>query len=255
MQENDFWDFNVRNFSHFRPGKILKNGSLINLISMRSWQPPAVCQLAENTKDYLETVAPENLAATMLNDLLLMTPNDRIALAGARKRKLTHEKYARLLQLTRRQTERIWDQVEMMARGDLHINGYSLSQCLGILLLSIGEVISTLADILTALRDFDSSSAAYFSALADAQSFNRGVWRLIDDIAMASDFPELREQAYDLCRTVDNTRMLITASSGTPSGISLEDDMALADQDEADCVQRIEAARAHLEKGDDDTYS
>ncbi|KAH7382768.1 hypothetical protein BKA64DRAFT_168937 [Cadophora sp. MPI-SDFR-AT-0126] len=164
IQENYFWDFNVRNFSHFRPGQILRNGCLVNLVSIRDRQPPTNWQVAVNMQDYLEAVAPANSAAAIFNRLLLMTTADRIALGNA-KRKQIHEKYVSLLQLRIRQTEEIWNQVEMMARGDLEKNGYSQSQCLGSLLGSIGEVLGTLANLLTALGDFDTSSAAHTSGM------------------------------------------------------------------------------------------
>ena len=163
IQENDFWDFTVRNFSHFRPGQILRNGVLVNLVSIRERQPPTAWKVAEDMKEYLKAAAPANSAAAIFNRLLRMTLAERAAIAEARRRKQAHEKYVHLLQSRIGQTEKIWDQIEMIMRGGLQQNGCNLIQCLGSLLGSIREVLGTLADLLTVLGEMDTSSAAYES--------------------------------------------------------------------------------------------
>ena len=161
IQENDFWNFTVRNFSHFRPGQILRNRVLVNLVSIRERQPPTAWKVAEDMQEYLKAAAPANSAAAIFNRLLRMTPAERVALAEARRRKQAYEKYVHLLQSRIGQTEKIWDQIEMMMRGYLQQNGYNLIQCLGSLLGSIGEALGTLADLLKVLGQMDTSSAAY----------------------------------------------------------------------------------------------
>jgi len=163
IQENNSWDFTVRNFSHFRPGQILRNGVLVNLVSIRERQPPTAWKVAEDMKEYLKAAAPANSAAAIFNRLLRMTLAERAAIAEARRRKQAHEKYVHLLQSRIGQTEKTWDQIEMIMRGGLQQNGYNLIQCLGSLLGSIREVLGTLADLLTVLGEMDTSSAAYES--------------------------------------------------------------------------------------------
>ncbi|KAH7370495.1 hypothetical protein BKA65DRAFT_562268 [Rhexocercosporidium sp. MPI-PUGE-AT-0058] len=253
VQQTDFWDFNVRNFSHFRPGQILRGGSLTNLISTKNRDSPTPWQVVQNKPDYVAAIAPPNRATFILSRILLMTAADRVSYANAKRQKEMHENYVNLMQLRIKQTEAIWDQVEMLTRGDIEKGGYSIAQGLGRLLGAIEEVLGTVTNMLTSLSQFDRSSDAYTSGKADAQSFNRGLRHLLKDIAIASGGPTLGQKANTLSHIVEKTRVLLTVSPTLPNGISLEDDMILAQQDETDCVQRIEDARVLLEAGDHPT--
>ncbi|KAH6717990.1 hypothetical protein BKA61DRAFT_670404 [Leptodontidium sp. MPI-SDFR-AT-0119] len=250
VQQDDFWDFTIRNFSHFRPGEILRNGNLINLISTRERDATTSWEVVQNMPDYQKAIAHPNKSTLILSRILSMTPADRMAYAIAKKQRVMHENYVNLVQLRIKQTEGIWDQVEMLTRGDTQNGRLSVAQGLSNLLRAIEEVLGTVTNMLISLGQFDVSSETYISGKTDAQGFNRGLRHLLKDISIASGGPTVGHMANTLSNIVENTRVLLTVSPTLPYGISQEDDMILAQQDEADCVQRIEDARVLLEAGD-----
>lgn len=62
--------------------------------------------------------------------------------------------------------------------------------------------------------------------------------------------PALEQKAKTLSDIIEKTRVLLSVSPTVPNGTPLEDDILLAQMDEADCVQRLEEARVLLEAGD-----
>ncbi|KAG4431017.1 hypothetical protein IFR05_013507 [Cadophora sp. M221] len=163
VQQDDFWDFTVRNFSHFQPRQILRNGALINIISTRQRDAPTAWEVVQNMPDYQKAIIHPNKSTLILSRILLMTPADRVAYANARREKAMHENYVNLIQLRIKQTEAIWDQVEMLTRSDVQDDGYSVALGLDRLLGAIEEVLGTVANMLSSLGQFEVSSEAYIS--------------------------------------------------------------------------------------------
>ncbi|XMA10510.1 hypothetical protein WAI453_003301 [Rhynchosporium graminicola] len=256
IQQFDFWNSNVRNFAHFRPGPIVLNGTSANLISTRDRGPSGLWQVVKNMPDYNDAMIPPNKATYMINKILVMTGADRVNYVANQKKKEVLMIYKKLLMFRIEQTEGIWDQVEMLTRGDITRGGFSVAQGIGSTMGAISEVLGTETKLLLALSAFDKTSETHIRGIKDAQSFNRGLRSLLGDIAEASTVlmvPELAEMANMLSEIVENARVILTVSPNLPNGISIEDDIILAQQDEANCIQRIEDARLLLGQGDHET--
>ncbi|KAL2066312.1 hypothetical protein VTL71DRAFT_2383 [Oculimacula yallundae] len=253
IQQADFWDFRVRNFSHFRPGLIVVNGGSSDLLSIKDRNGPrTLWEVVVNQPDYNQALLPPNRATYLINKILVMTTADRVAYVKAQKERRAYRVYESVLKERIRQTEQVWDRCEMLTRGDMTRGDFNSVQGIGSLLNAIDEILGTESRLLLALSAFDNSSDAYDRGVKDARSFNRGLRSFLNDICIVSTVPmvpDLVARARKLFLIIEDTRVLLTVRPDLPNGISLADDMILAKVDEADCVQKIEEARILLEAG------
>ncbi|KAK2624518.1 hypothetical protein QTJ16_006468 [Diplocarpon rosae] len=137
VHQTDFWDFSVRSFASFRPGKTRKeDGTIMDncdlnavVIGIKPLKPPSQAwSIVGEIQKYQQVVTESSAAERAVDTLLYMSPADRVAFAMAERFKHGTQVAAGLLAVRKVLTLLMWDQAEILARGNVPHGGYNIAR-------------------------------------------------------------------------------------------------------------------------------
>ncbi|KAK6583781.1 hypothetical protein PZA11_003511 [Diplocarpon coronariae] len=172
----------------------------------------------------------------------------------------------------KRKTGQSWI-AELLARSNVQEGGYNIAQGLENIMSLLEQTIKKSGEILAAIRNLDSTSEDFTSAVADSQEYARGLRTLLEflEIELTPLLGNVRDQAdTDWPAPLDEfsgtgarliedrlevaslavTQLwnLQTRNAALPEGIAPADERSLATQDEAAYVRLAEAAAINCDK-------
>ncbi|KAI6715592.1 hypothetical protein JHW43_001945 [Diplocarpon mali] len=162
---------------------------------------------------------------------------------------------------------------ELLARSNFQEGGYNIAQGVENIISLLEQTIKKSGEILAAIRNLDSTSEDFTSAVADSQEYARGLRTLLEflEIELTPLLGNVRDQAdTDWPAPLDEfsgagarliedrlevaslavTQLwnLQTRNAALPEGIAPADERSLATQDEAAYVRLAEAAAINCDK-------